>query len=231
MAQIILSDVIEKETLRDENRALLRVTRHIPHFDGDAALCEKLNGFYGGAAEEFLHFCEKKYAPALRRGTAQKKERENREKGKENENEKAPYGASMNWTRTFQSEDLLSLVTDISIFDGKTRHLRRFCHTWLLSACTPLPPSRLFDTSGAGRKKILSAVCDKVRREEGGFRYYPDAERRARRYFDIERSYLTPRGVAFYYPDGLLFPSEGRFPAYVVPYELLTVYPLQKERR
>lgn len=227
MAQIILSDVIEKETLRDESRALLRVTRHIPHFDGDAALCEKLNGFYGGAAEEFLHFCEKKYAPALRRGTAQKKERENREK----ENEKAPYGASMNWTRTFQSEDLLSLVTDISIFDGKTRHLRRFCHTWLLSACTPLSSSRLFDTSGAGRKKILSAVCDKVRREEGGFRYYPDAERRARRYFDIERSYLTPRGVAFYYPDGLLFPSEGRFPAYVVPYELLTVYPLQKERR
>ena len=227
MAQIILSDVIEKETLRDENRALLRVTRHIPHFDGDAALCEKLNGFYGGAAEEFLHFCEKKYAPALRRGTAQKKERENREK----ENEKAPYGASMNWTRTFQSEDLLSLVTDISIFDGKTRHLRRFCHTWLLSSCTPLSSSRLFDTSGAGRKKILSAVCDKVRREEGGFRYYPDAERRARRYFDIERSYLTPRGVAFYYPDGLLFPSEGRFPAYVVPYELLTVYPLQKERR
>ena len=227
MAQIILSDVIEKETLRDENRALLRVTRHIPHFDGDAALCEKLNGFYGGAAEEFLHFCEKKYVPALRRGTAQKKERENREK----ENEKAPYGASMNWTRTFQSEDLLSLVTDISIFDGKTRHLRRFCHTWLLSSCTPLSSSRLFDTSGAGRKKILSAVCDKVRREEGGFRYYPDAERRARRYFDIERSYLTPRGVAFYYPDGLLFPSEGRFPAYVVPYELLTVYPLQKERR
>ena len=227
MAQIILSDVIEKETLRDENRALLRLTRHIPHFDGDAALCEKLNGFYGGAAEEFLHFCEKKYAPALRRGTAQKKERENREK----ENEKAPYGASMNWTRTFQSEDLLSLVTDISIFDGKTRHLRRFCHTWLLSSCTPLSSSRLFDTSGAGRKKILSAVCDKVRREEGGFRYYPDAERRARRYFDIERSYLTPRGVAFYYPDGLLFPSEGRFPAYVVPYELLTVYPLQKERR
>lgn len=231
MAQIILSDVIEKETLRDENRALLRVTRHIPHFDGDAALCEKLNGFYGGAAEEFLHFCEKKYAPALRRGTAQKKKRENREKEKENENEKAPYGASMNWTRTFQSEDLLSLVTDISIFDGKTRHLRRFCHTWLLSSCTPLSSSRLFDTSGAGRKKILSAVCDKVRREEGGFRYYPDAERRARRYFDIERSYLTPRGVAFYYPDGLLFPSEGRFPAYVVPYELLTVYPLQKERR
>ena len=86
MAQIILSDVIEKETLRDENRALLRVTRHIPHFDGDAALCEKLNGFYGGAAEEFLHFCEKKYAPALRRGTGQKKERENREK--ENEKEK-----------------------------------------------------------------------------------------------------------------------------------------------
>ena len=231
MAQIILSDVIEKETLRDENRALLRVTRHIPHFDGDAALCEKLNGFYGGAAEEFLHFCEKKYAPALRRGTAQKKERENREKEKENENEKAPYGASMNWTRTFQCEDLLSLVTDISIFDGKTRHLRRFCHTWLLSSCTPLSSSRLFDTSGAGRKKILSAVCDKVRREEGGFRYYPDAERRARRYFDIERSYLTPRGVAFYYPDGLLFPSEGRFPAYVVPYELLTVYPLQKELR
>lgn len=231
MAQIILSDVIEKETLHDENRALLRVTRHIPHFDGDAALCEKLNGFYGGAAEEFLHFCEKKYAPALRRGTAQKKERENREKENENENEKAPYGASMNWTRTFQSEDLLSLVTDISIFDGKTRHLRRFCHTWLLSSCTPLSSSRLFDTSGAGRKKILSAVCDKVRREEGGFRYYPDAERRARRYFDIERSYLTPRGVAFYYPDGLLFPSEGRFPAYVVPYELLTVYPLQKERR
>lgn len=231
MAQIILSDVIEKETLRDESRALLRVTRHIPHFDGDAALCEKLNGFYGGAAEEFLHFCEKKYAPALRRGTAQKKERENREKENENENEKAPYGASMNWTRTFQSEDLLSLVTDISIFDGKTRHLRRFCHTWLLSSCTPLSSSRLFDTSGAGRKKILSAVCDKVRREEGGFRYYPDAERRARRYFDIERSYLTPRGVAFYYPDGLLFPSEGRFPAYVVPYELLTVYPLQKERR
>ena len=228
MAQIILSDVIEKETLRDENRALLRVTRHIPHFDGDAALCEKLNGFYGGAAEEFLNFCEKKYAPALRRRTAQKKERENREKENENENEKAPYGASMNWTRTFQSEDLLSLVTDISIFDGKTRHLRRFCHTWLLSACTPLSSSRLFDTSGAGRKKILSAVCDKVRREEGGFRYYPDAERRARRYFDIERSYLTPRGVAFYYPDGLLFPSEGRFPAYVVPYELLTVYPLQK---
>lgn len=227
MAQIILSDVIEKETLRDEDRALLRVTRHIPHFDGDAALCEKLNGFYGGAAEEFLHFCKKKYAPALRRGTAQKKKRENREK----ENEKAPCGASMSWTRTFQSEDLLSLVTDISIFDGKTRHLRRFCHTWLLSSCTPLSSSRLFDTSSAGRKKILSAVCDKVRREEGGFRYYPDAERRARRYFDLERSYLTPRGVAFYYPDGLLFPSEGRFPAYVVPYELLTVYPLQKERR
>lgn len=231
MAQIILSDVIEKETLRDEDRALLRVTRHIPHFDGDAALCEKLNGFYGGAAEEFLHFCKKKYAPALRRGAeqkaGQKKERENREK----ESEKAPCGASMSWTRTFQSEDLLSLVTDISIFDGKTRHLQRFCHTWLLSACTPLPPNRLFDTSGAGRKKILSAVCDKVRREEGGFRYYPDAERRARRYFDLERSYLTPRGVAFYYPDGLLFPSEGRFPAYVVPYDLLTVYPLKQEPR
>ena len=215
MAHIDISDITEKETFRDEKeKELLRVTRHIPHFEGEKELCDKLNGFYTEAAREFRTFCAKKYAPALRRG-------------KKEENSVC-CGASMNWTLTFQNEELLSLLSDIAVFDGKTRHLRRFCHTWNLAAQVPLSAKQIFDTSVASRKRFLSAVCEKVARKEGGFPYYHDAERRAKRYFEIERFYLTPRGVAFYYPDGLLFPSEGRFPAYVVPYDTVRLMPLDK---
>ena len=208
MQRINLTDRVEKDTFRDGENEILRFTCHVPQFEGEnTALCAKLNAFYADAAKEFHTFCTKKYAPALRRTVHGEK------------TESACGGASMKWTLTFENESVLSLLTDISIFDGKMPHLRRFCHTWDLRVGMPLSARQTFDTSGESRKKLMTSVCGKIDRGEGGFAYYPDAARRAKRYFDPERFYLTPRGVAFYYPDGLLFPSEGRFPAYVVPYD------------
>lgn len=209
MERIAIKDKVEKETVYDGQTELLRLSYHVPHFEGEnTALCQKLNAFYGDAAAEFRLFCTKKYAPALR--AARKDEKSDRT---------LCGGAALKWTLTYESDLLLSLLTDITIFDGRLSHLRRFCHTWDLRLGTPLGAKQLFDTSGESRRVLVSTICDKVARGEGGFAYYHDAARRAKRYFDTERFYLAPRGVAFYYPDGLLFPSEGRMPAYIVPYE------------
>lgn len=197
----------EKETVTHDGKDILRIHLRCPVFEGAREeCCKKLNDFYADAAKEFMDFCKKKYAPTL----IQKRKHA----------QGTPYGcgASMNWYLTFENEELLSLITDISVFDGQLRHTRRYAHNWNLAEGVPIPAKVAFSTTSACRNAYVLQICEKIRRGEGGFPYDKQAESAAKRYFSFDQYYLTPRGVAFYYKNGLLFPSDSRYPAFVIPF-------------
>lgn len=204
MSLIQVKHTEQKESIVIHGKERLRIHLRCPRFEGNEAVCQKLNSFYGDTEKEFWDFCKKRYAPALARQEDDRFE---------------ARSASMNWYLTFENGKLLSILTDISVFDGTRRHVRRYAHTWDLFDCVPIAARKAFDTGSAAKRRCIHLICEKIRRKEGGLPFDKNAESTAARYFDFDRYYLTPNGVAFYYKNGLLFPSDSRCPAFVIPYE------------
>lgn len=204
MSLIQVKHTEQNETIVIHGKERLRIHLRCPHFEGEESVCRKLNLFYGDTEKEFLDFCKKRYAPTL-----------THKDGKEFND----CSASMSWYLTFENGKVLSILTDISVFDGTRRHMRRYAHTWDLFDCTPIAAKKAFDTTSAAKHRYIQLICDKIRRKEGGLPYDRNAESTASRYFDFDRYYLTPNGLAFYYKNGLLFPSDSRCPSFVIPYE------------
>ena len=200
MSLIKLSDNRLQDTLTLGEAEVLSVNINHPSFEGENAyVCKKLSGFYADAAMGYYSHLKKKFS-AVKQGTVHKK-----------------CGAFMNWYVSFLNEKALSLLTDVSFFDGTVRHTKRMVHNWFLEDCTPLRARQVFDVNRGARALYLDEICSKISSGEGAH-YGDGAVRLARRHFDFENFYLTPKGVAFYYDKAQLATGAGANPAFVMPY-------------
>ncbi len=206
MALMKLSSEQIKEEMSGGEGTVLSVNIGYPGFEGEnGSVTKKLNEFYFGAADSFFSFCKKKYAPRLVRKAA----------GGENV---PKNGAVMSWYVSFLNKSILSMITDVSFFDGREKKSERIIHNWDLRDGTPMRAKDAFFRSRALKKLYSDEIASKIRNREGNFGYYENAEKIAADRFDFEKFYFTPKGIAFYYDKNTLFRSDSVYPAYVIPF-------------
>jgi len=206
MALIKIDNGFIKDEISAEGRDILAVNLKYPVFSGEnKAVEEKLNVFYCDAARKYFSFCKNRYAQKL--VAIMKKD------GKV-----AKHGAVMNWYVSFLNEKLLSMLVDVSFFDGKEKKSERLVHNWDLRDATPLRAKDCFAKSHEARKLYTDEICTKILNRDGNFPYFSDAQKTAISKFDFEKFYFTPKGIAFYYSKNLLFSAADLYPSFVIPY-------------
>lgn len=195
----------KKEVLSENKRELLFINITYPVFESEKQkeLCKNLTEYYEKGTEAFLKFCRERLFEGLKR-----------------EENKYKCGIVMNAKVSYLDEKYLSVITDISYFDGKTRRTRRlhdnfrFCGEYPLT----LRARHFLPLTKRAKRLYTDEICSKIISGDGGFCYNGDAVKTAKRHFDAERFYLTPKGVAFYYEKGTILPEKDGEATFVIPY-------------
>lgn len=191
-----------REKLCENEREIISVRLSFPVFDGDTAVCKKLNDFYSGSAARYFDFFKTKHYESL------KKQIKNGTFTKKN-------GAVINWQISHLDEKVLSVINDISFFDGSIVRSVRHVQNWDLRWCTPLCAAKVFSTNSAAKKHYIKEICEKINKNEGSFSFRDNAEILCHKYFDFEKFYFVPKGIAFYFDKNRI--STGReYPAFVI---------------
>ena len=152
----------------------------------------KINKFYKHTAEKYADYVVRKYPSKALRVF--------------NENGRIKLSFLMSFAVSYNTEDILSIFTDLSYFDGHTKKSVRFSQNWSCEHSAMLPPSFYFDT-GKKSKKYLTSVISGIASENmknRSFNYYADFEKLIRSGFDFDNFYFVPNGAAFFYNQGFL---------------------------
>ncbi len=132
------------------------------------------------------------------------------------------FQAELTWQETYRAGNLWSLYTQLreSAPPGPEA-VRRWGDTWDLSTGYPVPLSAWFPPRTPWKKRLLAAAEAEIRRQErrGEARYHPDWPKRLRRAFHAQRYYLTPEGIAFFFPMYALAPAAEGVPTFLLPWE------------
>lgn len=158
-----------------------------------AELAKTMNKFYADAANRLS-----KYASSRMMKKALKIP--------ENQRIQKPCGVCMNYNISFADEKYISVVADVSSFDGKVSGAKRVSHVWSIEKRGVVPAKHFVNTSGEQAKKIKAEVENTVIRNMKNpfFGYYGDAVKSARKNFRFENFYLVPKGGAFFIDAGIL---------------------------
>ncbi len=159
------------------------------------SLCRKLNTFYSNAAKSLSSNAQKRLCKRAYSAKCAAKD-----------NTFTPFGVYMNCTLSHYTENFISIITDISFFDGKTTQSRRIPHTWDIKKAAVIPTDSLFDSSREKRAQVRSYVISCVEKNchNPYFAYYGDAPKLAQKNFSLSNAYLVPKGKAIFYQPGIL---------------------------
>lgn len=190
------------EKLCENERELISVKIGFPVFEGDKVISKKLNEFYSTSAKKYFDFFKTKHYEEV------KKQIKNGNFTKKN-------GASINWQISYIDEKILSVINDISFFDGKFLKSVRHVQNWNLNFCTPLYAKNVFCTNVSAKRKILNIISEKIEKNKAAFSFKENATVLCEKYFDFEKFYFVPNGVAFYYEKNKI--TDGReYPSFVI---------------
>ena len=131
----------------------------------------------------------------------------------------SPWEAVLDFTVTYQDEDLLSLYLDAYEYAGGAHGLTvRHADTWDLSTGTPRTLASFFP-GRHWRKEILSALHAQAqsRVAAGTTLYYDNWPELLTAYFDPERFYRTQEGLSIYYPLYTIAPYAEGIPVFSLP--------------
>lgn len=132
-----------------------------------------------------------------------------------------PWEASLNYTVTFQQENLLSLYLDAWEYSGGVHGVTvRRGDTWELSSGTPRCLSSFFPPHSRWRRSVLEALHAQAseRISTGETLYFEDWPDRISSCFDPDRFYLTEQGIALFYPLYTIAPYAEGIPVFSMPY-------------
>ena len=109
--------------------------------------------------------------------------------------------------------------------DGRTL-LRRWGDTWDLRRGYPVSLPSFFPHRRGWKRRLLTLAAQEIQRQEtaGYARYLDGWRRRLRQQFNPMRFYLTPEGLAFFYPMYAIAPAAEGIPVFTVPYEAVGPY-------
>ncbi len=171
-------------------------------------LVSKLNKFYKSASQRLESYSSNVFA---RKAYASMKKTDS----------KKPCGVFMNCHVAFCSGDFVSIITDISGFDGRNTKCQRISHTWSIEKNSIVPKNALIDISPSSKKYIKQYISDCVKRNQSNpfFNYYGDAVKLFQKHFRLDNLYLVPNGIAFYIDSGILCDVKYGPCVFVLPFD------------
>ena len=119
-----------------------------------------------------------------------------------------------------QDGGAISLAVDVAVFNGAQSRPVRFAQTWSLAAGGLLEPAQFLDVSRRSRAHLIDCVRKSAAacRDTGKVLFYPDLDRRLKRYFRFENVCFAPKGLSVFYPAGTLDADTAAIRAFCVPY-------------
>ena len=188
-----------KKTIRDDDgRDLLRIASDTLPDAGHKAI----EAFYTKSDRDFQQSCEKLLLP--------------RDKSDSADELFKPFGAVRRLTIACDTPELLSVVCDVSVYDGRRRDVTRHSESWDRTNGVLLAFSDVF-VKGA-EKPLLALLREQaVEMQESGKRSpYSNYETLLRRHFSKNAFFFTPEAVGFFYQPNTLGISDKPF-VYLLP--------------
>ena len=188
-----------KKTIRDDDgRDLLRIASDTLPDAGHKAI----EAFYTKSDRDFQQSCEKLLLPRAKRDSADERFK--------------PFGAVRRLTIACDTPELLSVVCDVSVYDGRRRDVTRHSESWDRTNGVLLAFSDVF-VKGA-EKPLLALLREQaVEMQESGKRsHYSNYETLLRRNFSKNAFFFTPEAVGFFYQPNTLGISDKPF-VYLLP--------------
>ncbi len=123
----------------------------------------------------------------------------------------APYGAALNTVICYENAAVLSAYTDVTVSDGNGTRQSRTAVLWHKPTGNILMPKRLF-TKGA-KKQLCSLLLQAAEEKSTALAepMFSDVAVRLRRHFKWDSFYLSPGGVVFFFPGGVLSQKTAPF--------------------
>lgn len=188
-----------KKTIRDDDgRDLLRIASDTLPDAGHKAI----EAFYTKSDRDFQQSCEKLLLPRAKRDSADERFK--------------PFGAVRRLTIACDTPELLSVVCDVSVYDGRRRDVTRHSESWDRTNGVLLAFSDVF-VKGA-EKPLLALLREQaVEMQESDKRsHYSNYETLLRRHFSKNAFFFTPEAVGFFYQPNTLGISDKPF-VYLLP--------------
>lgn len=130
-----------------------------------------------------------------------------------------PWSARLEGKETYEDDRLCSMWMEARERRGREEsHVIRTAMTWTRKTGYPLPMADLFQHERGWRGRVLDQVRERLpaMREEGVI-LWKDAERLAAVRFSKSGFFLTPDGLAIYYPTGALGPNGSGIIEFLLP--------------
>ena len=145
------------------------------------------------------------------------------------------FRAELSYSIPFRNDRFLSLCTQ-SRESGLPwqRLLRCWGDTWDLAVGYLAALPSFFPPRSGWRKALRTHAEAEIRRQEaaGIARYHEGTARLLRKYFNPRNFYLTPEGLAFFYPMHVIAPAVEGVPVFTLPFsEAGPCLPKEKEGR
>lgn len=203
----IKTSVINSQISYRERMCVVENIRY-PEFSSDEKLygnlIPKMNKFYKTAAEKFSAFAhstvaKKAYPRVPKTGKL--------------------YGVVMNCSVGFYNDKVISVVVDLSGFDGEKNSAERMCQNWSVEKCDMVPASFFLKTDRKSKRLLLDYVQKivSVNSANPSFGYYGDCEKILARKFTLDNLCFVPKGPAFFVDSGLLCDRKYGPSVFVVP--------------
>jgi len=190
---------------------ILTASVELPAPEDTDRIARRIRRYYRLQSRAFLRYCEHQLLPyakaAYRTALAAS----------------APlpcFQAELTCRVTYNENGLWSLYTQ-SRETGLPGQLlvRRWGDTWDLHTGYPLPLGSFFAPRRPWRRQLLSLAAAEIERQQrlGIAHYHEDWRRRLRRTFNARNFYLTPEGLAFFFPMYAIAPAVERVPVFLLP--------------
>jgi hypothetical protein len=190
---VIQEEVIKKDICDKDGKVLVHINITYPtiNLKEKSRLRQNAQPFYERSAKNFLHFAENDLLERAKKLVDKEGFR--------------PCGAVMKFTCSYESKAILSIYTDVSVFDGvsEQNHLRS-AQVWNKDKGFIYSFNDIF---ASGAKEILLENFA----SEGNTGILPaDDYRKALRKFFVESNfYFTDKAAAFFYPAERLGSKQG----------------------
>lgn len=192
-----------KKTIRDDDgRDLLRIASDTLPDAGHKAI----EAFYAKNDRDFQQSCEKLLLPRAKRDVSDERFK--------------PYGAVRRLTVACDTPELLSIVCDVSVYDGRRRSASRHSENWDRENGILLSFTDVF-VKGA-EKTLLALLREQaVEMQENGKRsHYSNYGTLLRRHFSKNAFFFTTEAIGFFYQPNTLGISDKPF-VYLLPRKTL----------
>lgn len=197
-----------RKSISEKECTVLEINLEYPEITPDNTdFSNTFNSFYNSIAKNYLEFCEKKIIKKICRNKTA------------NTSGKA-FGEIMKFFITRNCDKYLSVVTEISHFNGYFTEKTRFSCVWEKTSSRIMPYSYFLDMEGLNvrdiRKKVRDAIMSELESGSLQFGYTEDNIKRYASRVSPENYFLTESGIAFWFPPGTLAPKSEGFPTFVI---------------